>query len=176
MFWYRTHDLHCFARARNGNLGVRGKVSCVLGRILALRYFYYANTGYTDRIFASILCVCLEAKQFTSLRLLQVRKGFNSNLGLEREAQNNFPVIRQPRYRPDLQPLDYSLWNAIDDLMAEEERTWPKGFHEEYVDFRARLKQKAFSLDAPTVNDAMASMKRRCVQLDRTGGQWTEKD
>ena len=133
-------------------------------------------TPDTDRIFASVLCVCLEAKHFTSLRLLQVRKGFNSNLGLEREAQNNFPVIRQPRYRPDLQPLDYSLLNAIDDLMAEEERTWPKGFHEEYVDCRARLKQKAFSLDAPTVNDAMASMKRRCVQLDQTGGQLTEKD
>ena len=104
------------------------------------------------------------------------RTGFESNLGKAAEVSYGLDILKQPKYRPDLQPLDFSLWNEIDSRMAKEEEAWPATKHESKVEFKARLKRTALGLDADVINKAMASMKRRTKELDEKNGAWIRGD
>lgn len=58
-----------------------------------------------------------------------------------------------------------------------EEEEWPEGHpHEPIEEFKVRLKRIALSLLADVINKGMGSMKRRCEEVYRTGGEWIKYD
>ena len=98
--------------------------------------------------------------------------GFKSGLGIEAKAEVGIHTIKWPRYSPDLMPLDYSLWDAINnrmDMCAPKDR-------ESKEDFKKRLRRVAFRLPAASVRKAVKSMKKRAAEIWKAGGKHIAMD
>ena len=72
-----------------------------------------------------------------------------------------------PRYSPDLNPLDYSLWSAILDRMAERA---PKG-RETVEAYKKRLRRTALRLPKAVVVKALRNMKKRIHAVYQAKGK-----
>ena len=71
---------------------------------------------------------------------------------------------------PDLNVLDYCLWNAINRRMRTQERAFPKKFRETKHQFLQRLKRTALNLPTSLVKAAVGSMRRRCRAISELDG------
>jgi hypothetical protein len=60
--------------------------------------------------------------------------------------------------------------------MKAQEDEWPKGTHENYAAFRARLKTVATGLEPEVINKAMEGLHKRVQALYATQGDWTSGD
>lgn len=103
-------------------------------------------------------------------------KGFESKRGQKAEQKNGLTIIKLPKYRSDLMPLDYSVWDNIHKRMIFEEQGWPKSKRETKKEYIARLKQTALDTPKAEMDKCMASMRRRCRALVDSGGDWTKGD
>jgi len=102
--------------------------------------------------------------------------------GLAAESGAGLKVVTQPTGSPDLNADDYTFWKAIEDDMLMHEIEWEESHPgEEWVekreDWEARLKSTARRVLAKAyVDRSLMSMKRRCTELERTGGEWVKGD
>ena len=103
-------------------------------------------------------------------------KGYQTKRGLAAEAQEAWTVLRLPVRRPDLNVLDFHVWNAILRAMAEEERTWPTTKKENKEEWAARVKATAKKLNKEHISKGMRGMVRRCAELVKTKGDWIQRD
>ena len=77
-----------------------------------------------------------------------------------------------PRYSPDLNPLDYSIWTAISARMAE---STPKGV-ETVKGYKARLRRTFLRLPKAVIRKAVLSMPKRIKQVIEWKGKNTPRD
>ena len=76
-------------------------------------------------------------------------------------------AITYPRYSPDLNPLDFSLWDAIEDKMLKSKLCGSENTEQ----YKARLRRTAMSLSADTVRAAVQDIKVRAkLVYDAKGG------
>ena len=80
-------------------------------------------------------------------------------------------VVVLPKRSPDLNPLDYCIWDEITRRLHAQERAFEAGKRETLAEFSARLRGVAFSLEPAFINKALQGMRRRCTLLhEKKGG------
>ena len=93
--------------------------------------------------------------------------GYKSGPALEAKASLKIHPMEFPRYSPDLNPLDFALWNEVERRMSEQEQP-----EDETVDeFKARLRRTALMIPKAVVTKMLASVKHRAqIIYDNNGG------
>ena len=88
-------------------------------------------------------------------------------MGKRAKKECRINAIEFPRYSPDLNPLDYSLWDNILDRM---DRTAPKG-PESKAAYAKRLRRTALRTSRRAIAKAVRGMKKRIHAVyDAKGG------
>ena len=83
-----------------------------------------------------------------------------------KRALNIFP-IEFPTYSPDLNPCDFSLWEAVANRMAKQKA--PK--NESLEGFKSRLRRTALAIPTGVINKMLAEIAERAQSIyDRDGG------
>jgi hypothetical protein len=92
--------------------------------------------------------------------------GFKSSAGKAAKQSAHITTIDLPTYSPDLQPLDYSIWNEV------ERRTTALLGNKAVSakEYRCLLRQVAYGLPENVVGAAVASMRKRCGQIYEANG------
>ena len=76
-----------------------------------------------------------------------------------------FCFAPEPRYSPDLNPLDYSLWSAIDDKALKESKSG------ETADaYKKRLRRIALRMPKKVVRVAVEQIKKRAEAIFAADG------
>lgn len=84
--------------------------------------------------------------------------GFKSKAACDAKKEAKIEAMQFPRYSPDLNPLDYSIWNEIEARVTRSYRTKKA---ESVKQFKKRLRRVAMSLPEGFVRKAVASMPKR---------------
>ena len=97
--------------------------------------------------------------------------GYKSNKAKLAKKELNIHPIEFPRYSPDLMPLDYSIWKAIEDKMAA------SVVKKETVDeFKKRLRRTAMNLPTSLIRKAVEAMPKRAAAVAKAGGGDVPRD
>ena len=91
--------------------------------------------------------------------------GYKSNRAKEVKAQLKICPIEFPRYAPDLMPLDYSLWAAIERKMAENVVA-----NESVDDYKKRPRRVALGLPEAVVKKAVMKIPERAAAIAKAKG------
>ena len=83
--------------------------------------------------------------------------GYKSGKGIRAKEEVGITALQFPRYSPDLNPLDYFLWEDIERRMQASE---PEG-RETIAAFKLRLQQTAKRTSPRTIRKALLNMKKR---------------
>ena len=114
--------------------------------------FYFAQTGLTKNGFLAFYSTC----DFSGLAP-RTHHGFRFPFFLLA------PV--QPKYSPDLNPLDYSLWSAIDDKALKQSKSG------ETADaYKKRLRRIALRMPKKVVRVAVEQIKKRAEAIFAADG------
>ena len=93
--------------------------------------------------------------------------GYKSNLAKKAKSEKRIQAHVFPRYSPDINPLDFSLWQAVTQRMLQ---TTPNKL-ETVVAYKARLRCTALRLPRAVVSKAVNNMAARIRQVkDANGG------
>ena len=96
--------------------------------------------------------------------------GYKSGKAKDAKAEVNIVTDDLPRRSPDLNILDYFIWNAVNRAMRKQERSFKKNFKETKSAFLARLRKTALGLPSALVAKAQRSMRRRCLAIKKAKG------
>jgi len=92
--------------------------------------------------------------------------GYKSNLAKAAKKTLGISAMHFPRYSPDLNPLDYFLWNEVERRMEKGE---PKRL--ETTDaFKKRLRRTAMGIPQAVIKKGIADMKARLTNCHANGG------
>ena len=97
--------------------------------------------------------------------------GYKSRRAIETKANKNINVLEIPRRSPDLNPLDYDFWAAVNARMRKQERKFAAGRRESLAAYTARLRRTAMRMPSQYLQSLVRSMKRRCVALKNAKGR-----
>ena len=101
--------------------------------------------------------------------------GYKSRKGMDAKRRAKLASLNLPKRSPDCNPLDYSLWRAINNRMRFQKRGFAKDFRETKPQYLKRLRRTALGLPPSVVKKAVGDMKRRMQELvDKKGGLVTE--
>ena len=117
--------------------------ACARGGALRARLFARSDSVGAPR--GSLLDLCKHRSEFW---LSKLNHCLAVNLAL-------------PKRRPDLQPLDYSFYNAINSKLREEEKSWPSSKKETRKMFGKWVVAAYFSLPEELIRRSCEGMKKR---------------
>jgi hypothetical protein len=83
--------------------------------------------------------------------------GYKSGKAVSAKGALNITAIQFPRYSPDLNPMDYFLWQEVEKRMA---KNAPKRL-ESVQAFKARLRRTALAIPEAVVRKGVSNMKDR---------------
>ena len=93
-------------------------------------------------------------------------RGYKSGAARAAKEENGIRAVAFPRYSPDLNPLDFCVWAAIEARMAQNE---PRGV-ETVAAYKARLRRTALRLPTRIVRSAVESMPKRMKAVVQARG------
>ena len=91
--------------------------------------------------------------------------GYKSNLGKAAKVDSGITPMSLPTRSPDLNPLDFSFWAAVNRKMREDERGWPVSKRESRSSFITRLRKTAQGMPKEYVDKIIGAMAGRCRQI-----------
>ena len=98
--------------------------------------------------------------------------GYKSGKGIQAKANVGIKAVPMPQYSPDLNPLDFSLWDAIEDRMFAN--------HPDTVEtvaaYKKRLRRTALRLSPAVVEKAMRKIPGRMKDVIAAKGYNIKKD
>lgn len=101
--------------------------------------------------------------------------GYKSSKGMAGKREAGIITLDLPKRSPDLNPLDFSLWAAINRKMRQKERGWPANKRETRKSYIARLRRTAYAMPKDYVDKIIGAMAGRVQQvLDFSGGFFPE--
>ena len=101
--------------------------------------------------------------------------GYKSSKGIAAKKEAGLVSVVLPKRSPDLNPLDYAIWSAINRAMRKQEKTMRKNFRESKEAYMARLRKTALSLPKATVEKAVKQMYNRVRWVIEAQGGLFEK-
>ena len=87
------------------------------------------------------------------------------------KAAQKLKALSQPPYSPDLNPLDFSLWQAIETKALAGRRPRESG-----SDYKARLRKTALAMPRAAVRKAVEAIRTRAHQSFGAGGGHIARD
>ena len=108
----------------------------------------------------------------TCLIVVVVVVGYNSGKAKKAKRKLKIEALPSPPYSPDLNPLDFSIWAAINSRMAAKT---PKKL-ETAKAYKARLRRTALRLPKSVVRKAILSMPKRIKQVIASEGKNIPRD
>ena len=96
------------------------------------------------------------------------RKGYQSKKGVAAKASQRIVSMKLPPRSPEMMPLDYSLWKAIEDRMHNDQTV--SGAESEGAYLR-RLERTAKSLPAGLVKKTLGQMHKRIAAIVQEHGR-----
>ena len=98
--------------------------------------------------------------------------GFKSKKGVAAKQAAHIEPLAFPVYSPDLNPLDFSLWEEVKNRMASQ----PEPKRESAQAYKARLRKTAMSIPEPVVRKMVEDMKPRAQSVYENNGGHIPKD
>ena len=98
--------------------------------------------------------------------------GYKSKKAVAAKVDLGIKAIVFPRYSPDLNPLDFSLWDQIQAKMAQK---GPRRV-ETVTEYRARLRRTALRMPQAVVEKAVQAIKARAAAVVAAGGKDIARD
>lgn len=98
--------------------------------------------------------------------------GYKSKKAVDQKTECGITAMEFPRYSPDLNPWDFSLW---DDIQRRMDTSAPAG-NESRAAFKERLRRTAMATPTATVKKALMGMKKRIKAVYDAGGQDVDCD
>jgi hypothetical protein len=98
--------------------------------------------------------------------------GYKSGKGKAAKRDVKIRTVRWPRYSPDLNPLDFSLWENVSERMKTSD---PKG-RESVSHFKSRLRRTALRTSPVAVRKMVASMRSRARAIYEADGNDIARD
>lgn len=99
--------------------------------------------------------------------------GYKSSKARIVKKKLGFKIVSLPRYSPDLNPLDFFLWNDIGRRMRKCD---PKAKKESVEDYKVRLRKVAMSTSRVLIRNALATMHKRIAAVYKAEGQNIKMD
>ena len=84
------------------------------------------------------------------------------------------PLIIPPRF-PDLNVMDYAIWDEIERRMRLQEKKFPVGEVESREEFKQRLGRVARNLPAKFIDASIGDLAERCKKLYAAKGSLFEE-
>ena len=97
--------------------------------------------------------------------------GFKSRKGIRAKEEHNLTPLSQPPYSPDLNPLDFNLWHAIETKTLDNRRK-----NETSAVYKARLRKTALSMPRVDVRNAVEAIKQRSQDIFEADGRHISRD
>lgn len=153
-----------------------GAQAWVLGGIMGtkIRVWHYIDGRWNSKVAASMYNGPIQkalAKHKPGKKKWKILEdndpaGFKSSAAKAAKAAIGIETIDLPAYSPDLQPLDFSLWTAVERRATAEvgQNTVTA------LEYRRILRKVALGLPPAVVVAAVASMRRRCEQMFEANG------
>ena len=96
--------------------------------------------------------------------------GYKSSKGMEAKTAAGIAALNLPKRSPDLNPLDFSFWAAVNNKMRSKEKKWPASKRESRQAYITRLRRTACSMPADYVEKIVGAMAGRVQQVLEFGG------
>jgi hypothetical protein len=98
--------------------------------------------------------------------------GYKSGKAMEAKAELNVRTLQFPRYSPDLNPMDYFLWQEVEARMA---KNTPKKL-ETVEAFKTRVRKTALGIPEAVIRKGVSSMKNRVQNCFASKGACIVRD
>ena len=92
--------------------------------------------------------------------------GYKSNLAKRTKSELGIKPLAFPTYSPDLNPLDYALWDEVESRMSAA----PAPPRESAEAYKARLSRTAKAIPEAVIRKMLSSMKGRCEAIHAKNG------
>ena len=99
--------------------------------------------------------------------------GYKSGKAVAAKKHLKFKVMSLPRYSPDLNPLDFCIWENIETRMLKE---GPKSGRETVEQYQARLRQTAMKTSRVLIKKAILNMNVRIKAVYKAKGGHIDMD
>lgn len=148
-------------------------VACALGAGKVLMWHVVEgswNGTAAARMYAGPLRRCL-ARQYPGVkgnwRVLEDNDpaGYKSAKAKDAKKASSITTLDLPKRSPDLNPLDFNFWAAVNRKMREEERGWPASKKESRAAFIVRLRKAARSFPSEYINGIVGAIAGRCHKV-----------
>ena len=161
---------------KNHRLNTGGNAHFCAGIIAGrVRIWHYLpqkwNGSEAAALYKDVVAPALKRHRGTKGRYLVLEDndptGFKSKKAVAAKAAARIEPLQFPKYSPDLNPCDFSLWEEVENRMAEQ----PQPRRETAAAFKARLRKTAMSIPEPVVRKMLEGMKGRAKSIfDNDGG------
>jgi hypothetical protein len=98
--------------------------------------------------------------------------GYKSGLAVDAKKRLKINTIPFPKYSPDLNPLDFFLWNEVERLMSAQKAP----AHESVEAYKERLKKTAMAIPSDVIKRAVESIQVRAKQVVAAKGGDIQRD
>lgn len=153
-------------------------VTCAIGNGKVLMWHVVAgrwNANAAADMYAGPLRRCLE-KEYPNVRgnwrVLEDNDptGYKSKKGDQAKSDNHITAFSLPKRSPDLNPLDFSFWAAVNAKMRVQERKFPKSKTETRAAYINRLRRTAKAMPSDYINKIIGAIAGRCQQIANAKG------
>jgi transposase len=101
--------------------------------------------------------------------------GYKSKAGEVAKKNAKIEVFELPKRSPDLNPLDYGFWSAVNRRLRLQEARFPKTKCETRKQFISRLRRVVLRIPKAVLTPMVRSMKWRCIAVKKAkGGHFEE--
>ena len=161
---------------RKNRMNAGGRVSVCAGlsngRVVMWKYLDKRwNGAAAAELYRGAILKALKKNRGMKVRYTIVEDGdptgYKSSVGKQGKRDAGISTIDLPPYSADLNPLDYSIWEAITNRMLERA---PKG-RESVAAFKKRLRRTALNLPEAIVRKAIGAMPKRIQAVYEAKGQ-----
>ena len=163
------------------NMNTGGKLKIVAGiSNCRVALWHYVDGPWNGNVAAQIykgpINKTLKKKRGEKKRYVIVEDndpvGYKSGKAIAAKAELKITSLQFPRYSPDLNPMDYFLWQEIEARMS---KNVPKKLESMDV-FKARLKRTALSIPMTIIKKGVANMKQRVQNCFDNDGKFVAWD
>ena len=98
--------------------------------------------------------------------------GYKSNKAAQAKKDGNIVAMDFPRYSPDLNPLDYFLWQEVESRMEKNKPTRLESVEA----FKARLRRTALAIPEAVIRKGVANLRKRVQDCYKNNGKYVSWD
>ena len=99
--------------------------------------------------------------------------GYKSSKARKAKKELGYKIVSLPPSSPDLNPLDFFLWNDVERHMA---KCAPKKRKESVDEFKVRLRKVAMSTSRVLLAKTMGSIRKRVAAIYKAEGHHIKLD